>query len=160
MEGFVVCPGDDLFNSLFMLWTELTKCIVPRICEVAFQGYIRASRAMMSFDAVKHLFGNFNEVASCPGNWQKCAWREQVKRRTSALFIYLTWTIISMRDIKQHMLLNPLRFSVTAHPSIFLSSLPKWKDCWKSHLVGISPSYRPSVAFYNWTHFSIVMRLL
>jgi len=40
LEGFVACPGDDLFNSLFMLWSELTKCIVARIREVAFQGYV------------------------------------------------------------------------------------------------------------------------
>lgn len=64
LEGFIVCPGDDLFNSLFMLWTELTKCIVARIREVAFQGYIRAKLL--------------------------CAWREKVKRGTlHSSFIFL-----------------------------------------------------------------------
>lgn len=102
LEGLVGCPGDDLFNSLFMLRTELTKCIVPGICEVAFQGDIRASRAMMSFDAVKHQFGNLGEVAVLATDRNVLG----EERGSSAFFIYHTWAIITMEDIQQHMLLR------------------------------------------------------
>lgn len=85
LEGLVLCPGDDLFNSLFMLQTELTKCIVPGICEVAFQGYIRASRAMLSFDAVKHQFGNFGEVAVLATDRNVLG-----EKRGSSVFFFIT----------------------------------------------------------------------
>jgi len=57
----------------------------------------------MSFDAVKHLFGHFSEVAVLAIDRNVLV--EKRWRGPSAFFMYLTWTIIGMRDLKQHMLL-------------------------------------------------------
>lgn len=104
LEGFVVCPGDDLFNALFTLWTELAKCVVPSVCEVAFQGYVGASGATVLWGSEASIWKP--QRRSSAGNPQTRAWGGQGKRGTPAFFIYQTWATINTREINQQSL-NP-----------------------------------------------------
>jgi len=133
LEGFVACPGDDLFNSLFMLWSELTKCIVARIREVAFQGYVWA----------KFL------------SWQltKLSLERKVKRETFAFFIYCPWTTISVRDktpcvllrIPWDLLLQPTQASLNCLHKNSMSGESAEGDIWLEYLPPIDLLERGSV---------------
>lgn len=73
----------------------------------------------MSFDAVKHLFGNFSEVAVLAID-RNVLERKGEKRNFCILHLSYLDNNKHERYKTAHAYLNPLSFGVTAHSSIFL----------------------------------------
>lgn len=116
-------PQGGLTQCALMAAWKVWPCVLGMICLIAYWRYGLSSQDVFA----RNLWSGISRVhqrelghdvlwssstpiwkcpwSLCPGSWQKRARREKVKRGTPAFFIYRTWTIISMRDISQRMLL-------------------------------------------------------